>query len=510
MSPVRGLVRIWRQSLQFRTVVSTVLVTVLVTGAAGAVLVQRVSTGLLEARQRSALAEAAAGRSIARTFAGFSQESDPDRVMDDLVDALAARAGKPPTYDVVLQPAPGSGNLPTSATNLVSPDSVTPQLVEALRQEDTTVWMYDDIRYNDDRSEPGLLVAEPVNVRGVGQYELYYLFQTQEVERAIALVRSAVLGVGVMLVLTLGVLAWWFSRRLLRPVGQAARTASALATGDLSRRLDVHGEDDMARLARSFNTMADSLEAQIVQLQRLSEMQQRFVADVSHELRTPLTTIRMAAEVLAETVALSDPRSRRTAELLNSEVERFESLLSDLLEVSRIDAGQAVVEADEVDLVDLVSAQVESLGPLASDHGCRLELIGSECQVQCDPRRISRIVRNLVVNAIEYGAGRPVVVAVGCSADAARVSVTDHGLGLTAEQARHVFERFWRADPARTRTLGGTGLGLSISREDARLHGGELEVAAIPGSGCTFTLTLPRPDTGGRSGPRKAVPSTTV
>ncbi len=493
MPAAGGLVRYWRQSLQFRTVVSTVLVTVLVLGAAGAILVQRVSTGLLEARQRSTLAEAAAGRSIARTYADFSAETDPERVVEELVSDLASRAGKPPTFDVVLVPSAATPDMAEESTNLVSADSIPPELGQALRQADSTVWMYNDIRYNDDRSEPGLIVGAPVNIRGIGQYELYHLFRIQEVQRAIALVRSAVLGVGAVLVVLLGLIAWWFSRRLLRPVGQAARTAAALATGDLSRRLDVRGEDDMARLGRSFNTMADSLESQIVQLQELSEMQRRFVADVSHELRTPLTTIRMAAEVLSETVALSDPRSRRTAELLNSEVERFEALLSDLLEVSRIDAGEAAVEVEDVDLVVLVAGQVDALVPLAADHACRLELQGPQaCEVMCDPRRVARIVRNLVVNAIEYGAGKPVRVTVRCADGRADVAVTDRGAGLTAEQARHVFERFWRADPARTRTLGGTGLGLAISREDARLHGGDLTVTANPGAGCVFTLSLPR------------------
>jgi two-component system sensor histidine kinase MtrB len=484
-----------------------VLVTVLVVGASGVILVQRVSNGLLAAQQRSALAEAAAGRSIARTYADISLESDPERVLDDLVNDLAARAGKPPAYDIVLQPAPGADSdapLPLAATSLVSGDSVPTELSDALRQEGSTVWMGSDIRYNDDRAEPGLIVGSPVNIRDIGQYELYYLFRIQEVQRAIALVRSTVFGVGAVLVLLLGLLAWWFSRRLVRPVGQAAVTASALATGDLSRRLEVRGEDDMARLAQSFNTMADSLEAQIVRLQELSEMQRRFVADVSHELRTPLTTIRMAAEVLADSVPAYEPKSRRTTELLNSEVERFEVLLGDLLEVSRIDAGEAVVEGEDVDLVVLVAEVLHSLQSLAADHGCRLDQAGArQCRVVCDPRRVGRIVRNLVVNAIEYGAGRPVEVEVAAGATTALVAVTDHGAGLTPDQAEHVFERFWRADPARTRSLGGTGLGLAISREDARLHGGELVVTPTPGRGCVFTLTLPRRCVGSApAGPR--------
>lgn len=488
---------IWRRSLQFRTVVSTVLVTVLVVGVAGAVLIQRVSNGLLDAKQRGALAEAAAGRSIARSYATSSLESDPSGIIDHLVGDLATRAGKPPAYEVVLGPSPESSDLPSGATSLVSADSVPADLAATVRDQKAQVWMYADINYSDGRAEPGLLVGAPVTIKGIGTYELYYLFPLGDVQRTIGLVRSAIIGVGVALVLTLGMLAWWFSRRLVRPVQQAARTASALATGDLSRRLDVTGEDDMARLAQSFNTMADSIQEQIVRLRRLSEMQRRFVADVSHELRTPLTTIRMAADVLHDDINRSHAESARTSELLVSEVERFDALLSDLLEVSRFDAGEVVLEDEDVDLVVLVRHWVASLQAVAAEHDCEIRLAGvPSCHVDCDPRRIGRVIRNLLVNAVEYGAGQPVEIVVMPVSGYASVTVSDHGVGLDPGDAERVFERFWRADPSRTRTLGGTGLGLAISREDARLHGGDLTVVGERDQGATFTLTLPLPGGG--------------
>lgn len=484
-----GLLQAWRESLQFRTVVTTVLVTVLVVGAAGVVLVQRISDGLLAAEQRKALAEAAAGRSIARTYADPGADTAPELLIDDLVADLAERGGKP-GYDIVL--VPKARSRPFGATELVSEESIPDYLVQAVQDSNGNAWVYADIRYNDDRAEPGLIVGAPVNIKGVGQYRLYYLFQLKEVEETIALVRSTVLLVGVALVVLLGLMAWLLTHRLVKPVRQAARTASALATGDLSRRLEVRGEDEMARLASSFNSMADSLESQILQLRRLSEMQRRFVGDVSHELRTPLTTIRMAAEVLAESSTIAEPQSQRTAELLQSEVERFESLLGDLLEVSRIDSGQAVVEIEDIDLVELVSGQIQSLQAVALENQVELGLRGlPELYVGCDSRRIKRIIRNLLVNAIEYGAGFPVQVSVASASGTAQIRVIDHGSGLKAADAEHVFERFWRADPARVRTLGGNGLGLSISREDARLHGGELAVSSALGKGCVFTLSLP-------------------
>ena len=486
------VVRFWRRSLQFLTVVSTVLVTVLVVGVAGIVLIQRVSEGLLDAAQNTALAEVSAGRSIARTFATTNPQPTPQDTVDALVEALADRAGKPPAYDVVLQPAPEAPDLPAQSTELVSADSLPPQLVDALRTRRTPAWVYADITYSDGRVEPGLILGTPVNIGDFGPYELYYLYGLDGVNRTISLVRSTVIAVGLALVLALGALAWWFSRRLVRPVQQVSRAAAELADGDLSSRIKVDGEDDMARLAESFNGMADSIQDQIEQLRRLSEMQRRFVADVSHELRTPLTTIRMAAEVMHEGSGTGHPVSERTSELLVTEVERFDALLNDLLEISRMDAGEVALDNEEVDLARLVSDWVDALRPVADDHGCVLTVEAADsCAVSCDARRIGRVVRNLVVNAVEYGAGAPVEVAVKCDARRVRVTVTDHGVGLAPADAERVFERFWRADPSRRRTLGGTGLGLAISREDARLHGGDLTVSGAPGLGCTFTLTLP-------------------
>lgn len=492
MANRRGLIQVWRESLQFRTVVTTVVVTVLVVGAAGIVLVQRISTGILESELRSAQAEAAAGRALARTYAVDEEGSNPDNLIDDLVSELAARGGRPANFDIILLPKSQSESRPAGATELVSQDSVPPELKQVLDNEGGPAWMYADIRYTDDRVEPGLVVGAPVNIKGVGQYRLYYLFHLEGVEQALALIRSAVVGVGLVLVVVLGLLAWLLSHRLVMPVRQASQTASALATGDLSRRLEIRGEDDLARLAESFNSMADSLEAQITQLRQLSDMQQRFVADVSHELRTPLTTIRMAAEVLADSDVVGQPQSQRTIELLQSEVERFEALLADLLEVSRIDSGQAVLEIDDVDLVALANDQIELVRTVAEDNGVDIQLLGlQDCVVPCDGRRIKRIVRNLLVNAIEYGAGQPVQVTITGDGRNVALRVADGGSGMTAEQADHVFERFWRADPARARTLGGTGLGLAISREDARLHRGDLTVSAAPDRGSIFTLTLP-------------------
>jgi two-component system sensor histidine kinase MtrB len=255
----------------------------------------------------------------------------------------------------------------------------------------------------------------------------------------------------------------------------------------------VQGEDDLARLGRAFNEMAEGLERQINQLEELSRVQRRFVADVSHELRTPLTTVRMASELIYEARGGFEPTLGRSAELLNNQLDRFEALLGDLLEISRFDAGAAVLDVEAVDARGVVNRVTEILAPLAERKGSvlRLDLPAEPAVAEIDSRRVERIVRNLVANALEHGEGRPVDVTVRTDGEAVAISVRDHGVGLRDSEAAMVFNRFWRADPARARTTGGTGLGLSIALEDAHLHGGRLEVWGRRGRGAHFLLTLP-------------------
>jgi two-component system sensor histidine kinase MtrB len=258
--------------------------------------------------------------------------------------------------------------------------------------------------------------------------------------------------------------------------------------------MKVKGSDELARLGRAFNHMAGSLERQIHRLESLSVVQRRFVSDVSHELRTPLTTIRMAGEVLYEGRADFDPALARSAELLQNQLDRFEELLGDLLEISRFDAGAAVLELEPQDMVDLVVRVVDSLGPLAERGGSvlRLDLPEDGAQASLDARRVERILRNLLANAIDHGEGQPIDVTVAAGEHAVAVGVRDHGVGLRPGDQFLVFNRFWRADPARARQTGGTGLGLAIALEDAHLHGGSLRAWGEPGLGAHFVLTLPR------------------
>jgi two-component system sensor histidine kinase MtrB len=281
---------------------------------------------------------------------------------------------------------------------------------------------------------------------------------------------------------------------VVQPVRVAAESASRLAAGDLSQRIRVRGSDDIARLGQSFNEMADSLQRQIRRLEELSRLQRRFTSDVSHELRTPLTTIRMAAEYLHGSRADYPPELARASELLHAELDRFEALLADLLEISRYDAGAARLESEPVDIRGVIASTVEANRVLAERQGSELvvNVPDTPVTVDIDARRVERILRNLVCNALDHGEGKPVIITVGYDDDAVAVTVRDHGVGLRPGQAGLVFNRFWRGDPSRSRLTGGTGLGLAISLEDARLHDGWLQAWGEVGRGAQFRLTLPR------------------
>jgi two-component system sensor histidine kinase MtrB len=337
-----------------------------------------------------------------------------------------------------------------------------------------------------------LVSASPVPT-SFGHVELYYLVPLTTEDRAANQIRTTVLVTGLALVILLGVVAGLVTRMVVTPVRVAARTAQRLSAGLLDQRMKVDGEDDLALLAASFNQMAANLQRQIVRLEEMSRLQRRFTSDVSHELRTPLTTVRMAADLIFSERDEFDPAVARSAELLQTELDRFESLLTDLLEISRFDAGFAALDAEHADLVPIVERVAERLGGLAERVGVAIELRLPDAPViaEVDPRRIERVLRNLVGNAVEHGEGRPVEVTLAADEAAVAVTVRDHGVGLKPGEERLVFNRFWRADPSRARQTGGTGLGLSIAVEDARLHGGWLEAWGEPGGGAQFRLTVP-------------------
>ncbi|QMV23206.1 HAMP domain-containing protein [Streptomyces sp. SCUT-3] len=509
--PVQAGVRAWRRSIQLRVVATTLMMSLAVVLVLGVVVMGQVRNGLLEAKLQSAQSQALGGFRVAQENADAA--ADPRSAADagqagrgvqeastwltELVQQLAS--GGQGLYSVVALNSDGApGNRGARASGKVLPEeSVPAELREAVeeagggvRQQYTTI-----VRPGDGPGEgqAALAIGKRLNDLNGNPYQLYYLFPFTQEEKTLSLVTGTLATAGVFVVVLLGAIAWVVVRQVVTPVRMAARIAERLAAGRLQERMKVSGEDDIARLGESFNKMAQNLQVKIQQLEELSRMQRRFVSDVSHELRTPLTTVRMAADVIHEAREDFDPVTARSAELLQNQLDRFESLLAELLEISRFDAGAAALEADEVDLRDVVRRVVEAAEPLAERKGSRIVVRGAErpVVVEADARRVERVLRNLVVNAVEHGEGRDVVVRLAASRDAVAVAVRDHGVGLKPGEATRVFNRFWRADPARARTTGGTGLGLSIALEDARLHGGWLQAWGEPGGGSQFRLTLP-------------------
>ena len=382
-------------------------------------------------------------------------------------------------------------------SNTVDEASIPPELQATIESSGLESSTYTKLMYTGSSTGavPAFVVGVPLsNPVGSHTYELYYLFPLAQEQDTLAIVERTLAAAGIALLLLVGGIAWIVTRQVVTPVRMAARTAERFSAGRLEERMAVRGEDDLAKLAGSFNQMASSLQRQISQLEDLSRIQRRFVSDVSHELRTPLTTVRMAADVLYEARTDFDPATGRSAELLQAQLDRFEELLTDLLEISRFDAGAAVLEAEPTDLVGLAGRVLEATEPLADRKGSTLHLEAAQDRVvaDVDARRVSRILRNLVVNAVEHGEGRPVQVTLTGDEETVAITVRDHGVGLRPGETTLVFNRFWRADPARARTTGGTGLGLAIALEDAHLHGGWLQAWGEPGDGCNFRLTLPR------------------
>lgn len=494
----RALRRTWRRSLFIRVTSTTLVLSIVVVAALGLLLLSNVTTGLLEAKERSAVGEASAGLGEAQRLLDAADTGpstpSPSRLVDSVVTSLATRAGSPATFDVLLLSARPDAGAPERGTNLVAVSSIPPDLRTAVTSTQRQSWTFTEIRFLDGRSVPGFVVGAPLTIPTVGPYELYYLFPLTQEQQTLDLVRSSIVAAGVVLVALLGVVAFVVTRQVVVPVRAAAQTAERLSSGNLDERLPIKREDDLAQLARSFNEMAESIDTQITQLEELSRVQQRFVSDVSHELRTPLTTIRMAADVLFESRTSLDPATARSAELLQNQLDRFEALLSDLLEISRFDAGAAKLDSESVDLSQLTQRVIDASEPLADSQGLRVRFAAYErpCSVVCDARRIDRIIRNLVDNAVEHGDSAGVLVELAGDDEVATLTVRDFGVGLRPGEAALVFNRFWRADPARARTTGGTGLGLAIALEDARLHGGWLEAWGEPGAGACFRLTLPR------------------
>ncbi|MGV9284582.1 two-component system sensor histidine kinase MtrB [Streptomyces sp. NPDC003730] len=508
--PLLPVMRLWRRNIQLKVVATTLLMSLGVVLLLGFVVIGQVRNGLLDAKVKASQSQATGGFTAAKQKAEEAASTGGDDTtpadgrpsqnviqwMSELVKSLSS--GGQSAFDVVTLPMggeSGSGRGPRASGSVDWAVSVPEDLRERIDGDTAAAQSYTRIVYNSGQaSQPGLVIGKQVTDPNGEPYQLYYLFPLTQEEKSLSLVRGTLATAGLFVVVLLGAIAWLVVRQVVTPVRMAASIAERLSAGRLQERMKVTGEDDIARLGEAFNKMAQNLQLKISQLEDLSRMQRRFVSDVSHELRTPLTTVRMAADVIHDARVDFDPVTARSAELLADQLDRFETLLADLLEISRFDAGAAALEAEPIDLRDVVRRVVSGAEPLAERKGTRIRVLGDQQPVvaEADARRVERVLRNLVVNAVEHGEGRDVVVKLAAAGGAVAVAVRDYGVGLKPGEATRVFSRFWRADPARARTTGGTGLGLSIALEDARLHGGWLQAWGEPGGGSQFRLTLPR------------------
>ncbi|MFG1656244.1 ATP-binding protein [Micromonospora chersina] len=313
--------------------------------------------------------------------------------------------------------------------------------------------------------------------------ELYVVTVEDDLVDALDQLRTASVIGWAAVVLVAAAVGNALARRTLEPVGRASRAARAVAEGLLHTRLPVRGRDEFSAWATSFNEMAEALQTKIEALSQAQARERRFTADVAHELRTPVTALVAAASLLADQLDTLPADARRAAELLVADVVRLRRLVEELMEISRLDAGREVLATGPVDAGAL-------LRRIVADHGgaARATVTGDAPPVVTDPRRLERILTNLVANGVEHGGGDLRAELRHTGADLV-IEVADRGPGIPAEHLAHVFDRFYKVDPARTGP--GSGLGLAIARENARLLGGRLDVASEVGRGTRFRLTLP-------------------
>jgi len=497
----------WHRSLQLRVVGTTLVISAAVIAVLGFFLTEQIADGLLVNAENTARAQALTALSRAQSVSGvtaYPATGEAARQVQGAIAALVLPTNGTAAYSVAIglnqTLLPTAGYYRWSKT-FDADTTLPPTLLNSVQQEQKARGdgkpennLYQVLTTLDPSAggpgTPAIAYGAPVR----NYYQLYLVFPLNDEQQTLQLVQTTLIGVGIALIALLAAIASLVTRWVVLPVRHAAAAAQRLSAGKLEERMVVGGADDLALLATSFNEMAASLQEKLVQLEELSKVQRQFVSDVSHELRTPMTTIRMAAEILFDSREGLDPAAARSAELLQSQIERFETLLTDLLEISRHDSNVATLDAEPADLCDLVRRSADDAQQLAERRGGRIEfrLPVEATIVEMDRRRVERILRNLLVNAVEHGEGRDVVVTVAADLGAAAVAVRDHGVGLAPGEEQLVFERFWRADPSRARTVGGTGLGLAISLEDARLHGGWLQAWGDKGRGSVFRLTLPR------------------
>ena len=485
-----------RKSLSLKVLLTSVAFSILIATVIGVSIHNRVSATIINEKISISKIETANALYLAQghfNLARFQNDAGLNKVVQDFITSSREDGSLSGRETVILPVAEGSNkqNIYQTVPTLLVLDSIPESFREQVRKADEVLDKRVRIRYSDGKEFPGFLIGGKLNIPRTGVYEIYYLFKLDAQYQSISNITWNLFGAGLLLVILIGLSTQFVIRQVVSPVQQAAAVAEKFTHGDLTSRMSISSDDELATLGKSFNEMAVSIQQQIIRLENLSMLQQRFVSDVSHELRTPLTTLRMAAEVIYEQKESFDPNIARSSELLVNQIDRFELLLSDLLEVSRFDADAAALGITTFDFVNLVRKCVDYMHPSKSPL-FEISAPTHSIEIEADPRRVERIMRNLITNAIDHGENKKIEIKIAESENEVAVSVRDFGLGFNQADAAKLFERFWRADPSRARTSGGTGLGLSIALEDTKLHQGQLLAWGNPNQGAHFVLTLPK------------------
>ncbi|MDR2715763.1 MAG: HAMP domain-containing histidine kinase, partial [Coriobacteriaceae bacterium] len=278
-------------------------------------------------------------------------------------------------------------------------------------------------------------------------------------------------------------LGFLFARNLVNPINRMTKTAQAIRDGDLSVRTRLTGEDEIARLGETFDEMADSVEKD-------RELERRLTTDVAHELRTPLMAIQSTVEAMVDGVFVPDTERLET---VNSEVERLSRLVDALLRLSRLESRSTPIKEEVIDVGELISGIVATHDAFVNDSGLTMSFQADKgVYIFGDADMIRQATANLISNAVRYTPeGGQVTVRVKQGDIMASIAVQDTGIGLTPEETKMVFSRFWRADAGRSREYGGLGVGLAVVKEIVDRHGGWVHVDGKPQQGATFTIYIP-------------------
>ncbi|MER8044476.1 ATP-binding protein [Streptomyces sp. NPDC094032] len=468
----------WLGSLRTRLLVAFVLVTLTGSATATALAYREARTAILQRAQDS-----------------FQRD------LHDRVTTIAPDVDLPPTARGLTELAERvSGSLDGAplvisryrelqgtSDGLADRSRITPELREAVRTRSAI--SFQRVTHHD---IPYLVVGTPVTFADDGRasgLEIYAVTSLRPEQEDTAALLTAVRDGVVPVVLLSALLALLSARAVLRPVRDLGRATRRLAEGDLSIRVTAKGRDELANLAQDFNETADELQSSVTHLRDQEERARRFVADVSHELRTPLAAMTMVATVLEEDADQLPPDTAHAARTVSAETAKLSRLVEDLMEMSRFDSGAARLTRTDTDVAEAIRA---SLALRGWTEAVRTELPDG-VRAPLDRRRLDVIIANLVGNALRHGAP-PVTLTLTTDHRTATITVTDHGPGLSPDALAHVFDRFYKADAARTRSEG-SGLGTAISLENARLHGGTIEAANHKNGGALFTVTLPLPET---------------